>query len=76
MSLWKGTLNDLSVFLFCEVFLCFLTYGALECCGFEWEIATAYALGSGSRILKGNGKCRGHLCRNDSDHSKKRSLAT
>lgn len=39
--------------------MCFLTYGALECCGFEWEIATAYALGSGSRILKGNGKCRG-----------------
>ena len=41
MSLWKGTLNDLSVFLFCEFFF-FLTYGVLECCGFEWEMATVY----------------------------------
>lgn len=56
MSLWKGTLNDLSVFLFCAFFF-FLTYGVLECCGFEWEMATVYGVGSGSRILKGNGKC-------------------
>lgn len=54
----------------------FLTYGALECCGFEWEIATAYALGSGSRILKGNGKCRGHLVGMTQTSKKKRSLAT